>query len=237
MTDVLTQKIHNYRPSANSVEIVKKSRSLFLVGTFGAGKDTIGKLLMASGDYHHVVSHTTRSPRLNEGVAEQDGVDYHFINEATAERMIDNQAFIEVKLIHQTTIYGTSSAEIQMAYDEGKIALTDIDVQGVLEYQQIAPNSTTAVFLIPPSYQIWQDRIQGRYNGKVDPELFQRRMQSSRAELAHALETNHFNFVINNRLDETVAEISGLLSGHQPKTNEHARAVAQDLLAELTASA
>ncbi len=122
---------------AKAVDLIRSTRIVFLVGVTGAGKDTVIRELLKSGAYHCIVSHTTRPPRLNHGVLEQNGVDYHFVDEPTVETMLGDGGFVEAKQF-SGNIYGTSVAEIQMAHDEGKIAITEIEVQGVAEYRNVS---------------------------------------------------------------------------------------------------
>src|ERR1700752_4145357 len=114
MDTPLTQKLANYKPTAATEQIIKSTPILLLVGPTGAGKDALKDKLLTTGRYHHIISHTTRLPRINHGVIEQNGREYHFIDKQTAERMLDNHEFIEAK-IYSTNVYGTSVSEIQAA--------------------------------------------------------------------------------------------------------------------------
>ncbi len=89
MEQALLQKLTDYKIPKQAVELIKASQVVFLVGVTAAGKDTVLSRLIAMPDYHHIVSHTTRLPRTNHGVMEQNGVDYHFIDLKTAETMLD----------------------------------------------------------------------------------------------------------------------------------------------------
>lgn len=63
---------------------------LVLVGKAASGKDYLKNRLKNKG-FKIGVSHTTRKPR--EG--EQDGVDYHFIDESIFKQMIEEDQFVE----------------------------------------------------------------------------------------------------------------------------------------------
>src|SRR5690606_6577343 len=105
-------------------------------GIVSAGKDTVVTNLAEDPDFKVIVSHTTRPPRMNHGVLEQDGVEYHFIDLAEAEAMLERGEFVEAKYVHGN-IYGTSLKEIRAIHDQGVIGLTDIDIHGVEEYLKI----------------------------------------------------------------------------------------------------
>lgn len=153
--------ITNYQPTESTIELVKSTKIALLAGISGAGKDTIKKQLLKSPEFRDIVSHTTRAPRTNNGCAEQDGIDYHFIDSQTAENMLQNNEFIEAKFVHGT-FYGTSVAELKLAHDQNRVAITDIDVQGVEEYERLAPDSI-AIFIVPPNSRTWIERLKKRY--------------------------------------------------------------------------
>lgn len=228
----ITQKIANYAPSDETITLIRDTKVLFLVGPAGAGKDTIKEKLLADTRYHDIVSHTTRAPRLNHGELEVDGREYHFIDLAEAERMIDARAFVEIKQVHGGNLYGTSVAEIQAAHDNQQIALNDIEVQGVAEFKSIDP-SVMAVFLLPPSFDDWQDRLQRRYGETVEEDDYTKRMNTAIDELQVFLETGYYIGIVNDSLDETVERIKHIAEGEpQSATDaEAARTLAQSLLA------
>src|ERR1700694_1851350 len=119
MTPSLVSAIEHYKPSQSVINTVIHTKILLLVGISGAGKDTVINQLLQTGSYHYIVSHTTRAPRTNHGLLEQDGVEYHFITFKQAEEMLKQQAFVEAKR-YGNNLYGTSAAEIQAAHDSGQ---------------------------------------------------------------------------------------------------------------------
>lgn len=233
MAELLEDKLKNYQTPAKAQQLVRDTRVVFLVGVTAAGKDTILRRLVASPDYHHIVSHTTRTPRANHGVLEQDGVDYHFIDLATAEEMLGNGGYVEAKMF-SGNVYGTSVAEIQMAHDENKIALTDIEVQGVAEYRQFADN-VIPIFLLPPDFKTWQERLKGRYgDAQIDPKDLRKRLETARLELREALQQPYFEYVVNKDLDTAIKIVDEVAHGSvSKKKNDASRGVAQQLLEDL----
>lgn len=233
MEESIKEKLAAYKTPAQAVDIVKNTRVVFLVGVSGAGKDTIRKELLATGDFHHIVSHTTRPPRHNLGVLEQDGVDYHFVDLKKIEEMLDNNEFIEAK-IFSNNVYGTSIAEIQAAHDAGLIAISDLEIQGVVEYMAISP-TVKPIFLLPPSYEVWQERLEKRYHeNDIDPIDISRRLQTAKVELQEALDKDYFYFVINKDLETSIQQVEAIANGTFGKeSTDEARALAKDLLAKL----
>lgn len=232
-SETIAQKLADYKPSVETLALVRQTKILLLVGVSGAGKDSLKQRLLDAGKYHHIVSHTTRAPRMNKGVLEQDGREYHFISMAEADKMLDEHAFVEAKM-YSGNVYGTSVAEIMLAHYDNKVAITDIEVQGVAEYKLIDPN-VKALFLVPPNYELWQQRLRARYQGGIDETDYAKRMATARIELERALTSNYFFYLINDDLDQAaqVVERFVLLNEIDPDTQKLAREEAQRLLAEL----
>ena len=232
----LTQKLASYKPSDETIALVRNTPILLLCGTSGAGKNSIKDELMKTGNYHYIVSHTTRPPRANDGVMERDGIEYHFITHEEAERMLDAGAYVEAKL-YGTNIYGTSAAEVQYAHDTGKTVIADIEVQGVGEYIALKPGMK-AIFIVPPNYDVWQERLKKRYGDTLNPIELEQRMQTALRELRHALEVPYFHFVVNDSLADAVTEIDEVARDTETAQEaEHARSVATEICRRLNGAA
>jgi len=159
----------------------------------GTGKSSLVKALLEL-DSHLVVSisHTTRPPRGQE----QDGREYHFVDEATFQSMIDAGDFVEWAEVHGN-LYGTSRAAIADRITGGQDVVLEIDCQGALQIKRLFPNAVL-IFLLPPSWDELLQRLQRR--GEDATEVIARRMADARVEVAQA---RHFDFVIINALFET----------------------------------
>lgn len=233
----LENNVKSYKLTHTAIELVKQSQIVLLAGIAGAGKDTLKKELLKDTAFRDIVSHTTRAPRYNNGILEETGRDYHFITLDQASEMVENHEFVEVKYVHGDTIYGTSVAEIQAGFDQQKISITDVDIQGVGEYKKISQN-VVAIFILPPSYHVWRDRLMNRYQSKdaFEAEWSKRRV-SAINELSHVLEVPYYHFIINDDLDRTIkvaSEISQKADVFYRKDDE-ARLAARDILDELQA--
>lgn len=233
MNQVLHDTIDNYQVPAPAVEVLNDTKIAFIVGVSGAGKNTVLHNLLKTGKYHLIVSHTTRSPRANHGVQEQNGVEYFFIDEDKALQMLEDKEFIEAKH-YSGNLYGTSVSEIKKAHDEGKIAISDIEVQGVAEYKNVADN-VIPIFLLPPDFETWQNRLMFRYgDNQANPEDIKKRMQTAKIELQEALDKDYFEFIVNDDLDKTVQIADEIAHGHlSTRKNQRAKELAQDLLQKL----
>jgi guanylate kinase len=224
--------MRQYQPSLDRLTPLKQVPLLFLVGVSGAGKNAVGTALRVNhpGEYHEFVTHTTRAPRKNHGVMEQDGVDYHFVDLAKAKEMLADHGFIEANYF-SGNIYGTSIAEIEAAKQEGRIAIGDIDVNGVANFVRLGLN-VRPVFILPPDYEVWQKRLMTRYEGHgIDQQDWRNRMQTARSEIMHALATDYFYFVLNDDLPTTVKTIDAVAHGDEPeRRSELAVLAAKDIL-------
>ncbi|HET9412160.1 MAG TPA: hypothetical protein VFO38_04920 [Candidatus Saccharimonadales bacterium] len=224
------RKVAAYAPSLAALEPIRKAPLLFVCGIVGAGKDSTLRQVMATypGQYQFIVSHVTRPPRVNNGVPERDGDDYHFIDFNQAERMLDNGEYIEAAIVHAKHIYGTSIAEVKRIYDAGKIAFTDVTVEGAGNYINLGLNARP-VFLLPPDYPTWRMRLEKR--GRMAPEELKRRLQSAVDEISYALSVPFFYFVINNDLENT-AKIVNRIGHGEPVDRRYPGAikVAENLL-------
>jgi guanylate kinase len=159
----------------------------------GTGKSSLVKALLEL-DSHLVlsISHTTRKPRGQE----QDGREYHFVDEATFRSMIAAGQFVEWAEVHGN-LYGTSRGAIEARIVGGHDVLLEIDWQGALQIKKLFPNAVL-IFLLPPSWDELLARLQRR--GEDGPEVIERRMANARIEVSQA---RHFDFVIINAQFET----------------------------------
>jgi guanylate kinase len=226
----ITPLLKDYEPSPETVELVHTTPIALLVGVSGAGKGTIKEELLETGKYHHIISHTTRKPRSNNGVPEQDGVDYHFIDIEEAKKLLEAGEYVEAK-IYSGNVYGTTTSDIGQAHKEGKIALTDIEVQGVAEYIEISPE-VIAIFILPPNIETWRERILGR--GTMEHSDLLKRLGTAPEELETALREPYYKFVINDSLEEAVSYARQVIEKNKvdPIKQQAGREVAQVLLKE-----
>jgi guanylate kinase len=166
---------------------------LFLLSApSGAGKTTLIQALLhgalgLSGGLEVSVSHTTRRPRPGE----QDGVDYFFVGSDQFQRMIVEERFLEWAEVHGN-YYGTSAAEVLPRLERGIDVLHDLDVQGAERLMARFPEAH-AIFIMPPSYEDLEHRLQGR--GLDDPRDIARRLAVSLWEIKRF---DRYHYVIIN---------------------------------------
>jgi guanylate kinase len=164
----------------------------------GSGKTTMVRSLLARDlELHYSVSYTTRRPRP----AEREGVDYHFVSRQVFEEMVRSGAFAEWAEVHGDS-YATSARLLDDVLSQGLDVVCDIDVQGALRLKERYPDSVL-VFVLPPSIEELRRRLAGRNTER--PEVVERRLAASRAEIAQA---GHYDyFIVNDDLEEAVERL------------------------------
>jgi guanylate kinase len=231
MKESLLQAIEAYQPPQQALALVEESPSLNIAGPTGAGKGTLAVYLAQSGNYAPVVSDTTRLPRPHNNGLEVNGVDYWFVSEDEAEAKIKDGAYLEVKAVHQKTMYGTSLDSYRRVADSGKVPLLEIDVQGMEDLMSRYPHFE-AVLLLPPDFDTWQQRLNGRGDMDMDEKI--RRLSSALAEIKKPIENNRFHPVINTEVVDTAEVIEqGLYKSAEYRAE--ALIVAEGLLRRINA--
>ncbi len=169
----------------------------------GTGKTTLLRRVMARiPGLSFSVSHTTRPPRHGE----KNGVDYHFISQATFLQMIDKGLFLEHAEVH-SHLYGTSWAAINQQCMAGIDVILDIDVQGASIVRRSQQLQSTHIFISPPSLTELEKRLRGR--GTESEEMIAIRLANARVELLAVKEYEYL--VVNDLLEETVDLLSSII--------------------------
>ena len=159
----------------------------------GAGKSSLVKALLELDSHLSLsISHTTRKPRGQD----QEGREYHFVDDATFRSMIEDGQFIEWAEVHGH-LYGTSRAAIDAQITGGRDVLLEIDWQGALQIKTLYP-AAVLIFILPPSWDELRSRLERR--GEDAPPVIAHRMENARVEVSKA---DRFDFVIINALFET----------------------------------
>lgn len=142
----------------------------------GAGKSTLIRHLASTfGTFAFSVSCTTRAPRPGE----QDGREYHFLDQEEFLRRRDAGYFAEWAEVHGN-YYGTPRRATEELLAAGRDVIFDIDVQGARQLRENMGQGCY-VFVFPPSRQVLRDRLTGR--GTESEEAVARRLASARKEI------------------------------------------------------
>lgn len=225
------QSLKNYKPSRDALTTLKDMRLTLLVGPSSSGRNAVIRELIKTGEYHYIVSDTTREPRINDGVPEVDGVEYHFRSNQDVLDDIKTGKFLEAAYVHKKHVYGISVREVHKAHDDNKIAITDVEVVGAANIQKVKPD-TSIIFMIPPGFQIWLDRLHRR--GVLPEEEVCRRLESAMLEFEAAIANGFYTYIINDELEEAVAKVYEVskLGRVYPDEQKRGRAVIEQLVIE-----
>lgn len=105
-----------------------KNRIIAVTGPSGAGKTTLGKILLESGLHRisRVITATTRSKRDNE----KHGKDYYFLKLKDFLKKRSEGFFLETEEVYKGKWYGTPKNEFKRISDKGHVPIVVIDVWG-----------------------------------------------------------------------------------------------------------
>ncbi len=172
----------------------------------GAGKTTlVSAMLQQFLDVEVSVSHTTRAPR--EG--EVDGVNYHFIDKAQFEEMVDAGEFLESASVFGN-MYGTSKQHIGQQLLNGKDVILEIDWQGARQIRQLM-TGCKSIYIAPPSVTALRERLSNR--GQDDEAVIDKRMREAVSEMSHYVEFEYL--VINDNFDEARDNLVAIIKGNR----------------------
>jgi guanylate kinase len=178
------------------------ARVFVITGPSGVGKGTLIRGLMERHpELELSVSATTRAPRPGE----RDGVDYHFLTRDEFDRRVAAGEFVE-HADYAGRSYGTLRSELDDRLDAGKPVVLEIEVQGARQVRAAVPDAVQ-VFIAPPSLDALRTRLVGR--GTDDAGEVERRLRVAERELTAQPEFGHV--VVNDRLDEALAQLSRIL--------------------------
>jgi guanylate kinase len=177
--------------------------SLFVVvAPSGAGKTTLVRALLGKEPNIRLsISYTTRAPR--EG--EVNGRDYHFVDRAAFEKMIEAGDFLEYASVYGN-YYGTSRRWIEEQLSGDHDVLLEIDWQGAAQLRTVFPHMV-GIFILPPSLQELRKRLESR--GKDSPEAIARRMASAREDISHVLEFEYI--IVNERFEAALTDVNSIV--------------------------
>lgn len=177
---------------------------MVLSGPTAVGKTTVvKKLRVGHPELWISVSTTTRPPRPRE----IDGQHYHFVDDATFDRMVERGEFLEWAVVHQRSKYGTPRAPVEQALASGQSVLLEIDLQGARQVRAAMPDALY-VFLAPPSWDELVRRLVGR--GTESEAERERRLSTAREELAAEAEFDVT--LVNHDVDQVCRELVDLMS-------------------------
>jgi len=186
-------------------------RGLLLVisSPSGGGKTAIINRLLAADDKLTMsVSATTRQRRPGE----VDGQDYHFLSVEDFKIKVNNNEFLEHAEVYEN-YYGTPKEPVFENLSNGRDVVFDIDWQGASQLCKSAPTDIVTVFVLPPSIQELEKRLNNRCLD--DPEVISRRLLKAASEISHWSQYDYV--IVNNILEESVNKVRAIIKAERMK--------------------
>lgn len=175
----------------------------------GAGKSSLIKALLAQDPGVSLsVSYTTRPPRPGE----QDGREYHFVNAARFQAMLERGEFLESAQVHGHR-YGTSQKVIEQARAAGLDLILEIDWQGAEQVRRLHPDCI-GVFILPPSMAELERRLRAR--AQDSDAVIRHRLKNAAEEMSHAVEFKYA--IINNHFDDARQDLGAVVRAERLAT-------------------
>jgi len=196
---------------------MKDEPLLFIVSApSGAGKSTlICKAIENLPKLRLSVSYTTRSTRDYE----KDGVDYHFIDNRTFDRMIAEGRFLEWTSIHGNR-YGTAIDEIQQAKTDEVDLIFEIEGKGAYQVMDAYPDAIS-IFVIPPSMENLRAQLIGRKT--EDSDQIHKRLANAKKELEYLPRYQYV--IVNDVLNQAVQNLEAIIRCHRLKSYKQQDAI------------
>ncbi len=198
----------------------RRRRGLLVVlsSPSGAGKTTIARMLLGSDpDVTMSVSVTTRPIRPGE----IEGVDYHFVDDAEFDRLIEVGEFVEWAPVFGYR-YGTPKAPVKDALREGRDILFDIDWQGTQQLHSAMGEDLVRIFILPPSMAELERRLRER--GTDTDGVVTDRMQRAAGEIGHWAEYDYV--LVNADMDKCLGKVRTIVAAERLKRSRQVGLVA-----------
>ena len=188
------------------------SGNLFIItAASGAGKTSLVRaMLEADQQIKLSISYTTRPPRPGE----VDGVHYHFVDEATFLKMLDEGDFLESAHVHEAR-YGTSKTCVDEVLARDEDLILEIDWQGAAQVRELYPEAIS-IFILPPSIPELESRLRGR--GQDSEQVIAKRLAAARSEMSHVRE---FEYVtINDKFEQALQDLMAIVRTQRLKCDK-----------------
>ena len=184
--------------------MANKNKLIIITAPSGAGKSSITKYLIDHfPQLTFSVSAATRSARNYE----QHGVHYYFTSVEEFQQKIKDDAFIEWEMVYEGRYYGTLKSEIFRIWDEHKVPVLDIDVQGAIHVQQQFKENALSIFIEPPSIAELERRLHTR--ATETPETIATRLGKANYEISFRHQFN--KIVVNDVLEKACEETANII--------------------------
>src|SRR5690349_516764 len=194
-------------PSTITANRGRRGLLIVLSSPSGAGKTTISRRLMQEdATISMSVSATTRPKRPGE----EDGRDYHFVDDAEFQRLVDADELAEWAFVFDHR-YGSPKEPIKDALKQGRDTLFDIDWQGTQQLEYAFRTDLVLIFILPPSMRELERRLHER--GTDSDEIIANRMKRAAGEIGHWAEYDYV--LINDDMDKWLEDVRGIIAAER----------------------
>jgi len=192
---------------------MQKGKLIIFSAPSGSGKTTIVRHLLRvfPDTLQFSISATSRARR---GV-EVNGKDYYYLSPEEFKQKVEAGEFLEWEEVYAGTCYGTLRSEVERIWNSGKHVVFDIDVEGGLNLKNQFGERALAIFVMPPSIKILEERLRSRSTDSS--ESIARRLEKAEKELKTAKLFDRF--ILNERLEDALLDAEKLVSEFVNKGN------------------
>ena len=215
----------DYQPNDAALAKLPQVTLVAVIGPTGVGKTTLINAASARCPaLHQVISTTSRTPRPDE----TNDVDMHFRNRE--EMLARAQSKDYVTLV--TNVTGELYATAPEDYSTEGIAIMPTLADAMPIFTTLPFKAVRSIFVLPPSWDIWRQRIAG--HGFSDEE-FEKRMQEASRSLRYAIDSaENLVYVVNDdvaqaTLDFTQAALGASAAANQYKSHDLAVTLLKEL--------
>lgn len=184
----------------------KPGKIFVISGPSGSGKTTLLTSLIKNKQVSKLLtkscSLTTRPKRSGE----KEGKDYFFVTTSKFHSLLKAKKILEwTKYLGY--YYGTPRGPLESQIQSGKCLGLCLDLKGARILKKLYPQNTVTVFVLPPSLEVLENRIQNRCSKTKNTEVAQR-INLARKELLAA--TNFDYCIMNQNLKIALNELKDI---------------------------
>lgn len=194
--------------------MAERGRLFLITAPSGAGKTSlVREMLRSHPNLRFSISYTTRPKRPNEN----QGSDYHFVNQQEFDRMLAAGEFLEHAHVFDYC-YGTSRKNVEAEVSRGHDLLLEIDWQGARQVRRLIPEAVS-IFILPPSLDELRRRLQKRAAEERQRLMgleqaateIERRFRDAVTDIAHWQEFDYV--VVNDDFAQALMALADIFAG------------------------
>lgn len=186
---------------------------IIISGPSGVGKDaTVQCMKDMNGDFHFVVTATTRPQRPNE----VHGVDYFFVSKGDFADMMVQDELLEHAIVYGD-YKGIPKQQVRDALASGKDVIMRIDVQGAATIRRLIPGAIF-IFLTAESEETLIARLHQRKTESYGQ--LKLRIATAREEMKRLHEFDYLVINRENDLEKTARQIFSIIQAEKCRVKQ-----------------